>query len=103
MAGRCRVTSNKALDQLRDRLLEAPDDVDAVHLPPRFGEARQALVRVIDRLQRKGVPNDTLVTVMLAEMLPRMVHGNGPEWAAATLGKIAQSLIAGASPVDKRQ
>lgn len=96
------MTSNP-LDQLRDRMLEAPNDVDALHLPPRFDEARQAFVRVIDRLQRKGVPNDTLVTVMLAEMLPRMVHQNGPEWAAATLAKIAQSLVAGLSPAGKQQ
>ena len=103
MAGRRSVTS-KVLDQLLDRMLEAPNEVDALHLPPRFDEARQAFVRVIDRLQRKGVPNDTLVTVMLAEMLPRMVHQNGPEWAAPTLGKLApQILIAGVSPAGKRQ
>ena len=96
------MTSNP-LDQLRDRMLEAPNEVDSPHLPQRFHEARQAFVRVIDRLQRKGVPNDTLVTVMLAEMLPRMVHQNGPEWTAATLGKLAQSLLAGVPPVGKRQ
>lgn len=91
------------LDQLRDQMLEAPKEVDTQHLPPRFHEARQAFVRTVDRLQRKGIQNDTLVAVMLAEMLPRMVHQNGPEWAAGTLTKLAQSLSVGVSPAGTRQ
>lgn len=91
------------LDRLRDRMLRAPDDVDALNLPPRFQEAQEAFTRVISRLQRKGIPEETLVTVMLAEMLPRMVHHSGPARTAATLAKLAQSLSAGVSPPGKRQ
>lgn len=91
------------LDQLRDRRLDAPDDVDALNLPPRFKEARAAIADTIARLQDKGIPNDTLVTVMMAEMVPRMVYQNGPKWAAATLAKLAQSLSIGAAPNGLRQ
>ena len=86
------------LDQLRDRMLDAPNEVDEMHLPPRFKEAREALGQIIARLEANGIPNETLVTVMLSEMLPRMVHQNGPEWAAAMLFKLAHNIGAGASP-----
>jgi hypothetical protein len=35
------------LDQLRDRMLIATDEVDERHLPPRLKEARSALVEAI--------------------------------------------------------
>jgi hypothetical protein len=91
------------LDQLRDRMLDAPDEVDDRHLPPRFKEARCALVEALTSMEATGMPNETLVTVMLAEMLPRMVHQNGPEWAAAMLVKLARNIGAGASPPGMRQ
>jgi hypothetical protein len=102
MAGQRGMKPNP-LDQLRDRMLEAPNDVDTLHMLPRLREAQQAFTRVISRLQRKRTPNDALVTVMFAEMLPRMVHQNGPESAAVTLAKLARSLSAGMSPAGKRQ
>jgi hypothetical protein len=91
------------LDQLRDRLLDAPNEVDERHLPPRFNEARTALVEAITNMEAIGIPNETLLTVMLAEMLPRMVHQNGPEWAAAMLAKLAHNIGAGVSPAGMRQ
>jgi len=86
------------LDRLRDRMLDAPDAVDENHLPPRFKEARSLLVEAITNMESAGIPNDAIVTVMLAEMLPRMVHQNGPAWAAAMLAKLAHNIGAGASP-----
>jgi hypothetical protein len=91
------------LDQLRDRMLDAADEVDERHLPLRFTEARSALVEAISNLEAIGIPNETLVTVMLAEMLPRMVRQNGPEWAATMLAKLARNIGAGASPAGIRQ
>ncbi len=91
------------LDQLRDRMLDAPDEDEDRHLPPRFKEARCALVEALTSMEATGMPNETLVTVMLAEMLPRMVHQNGPEWAAAMLVKLARNIGAGTSPAGMRQ
>jgi hypothetical protein len=91
------------LDRLRDRMLDAPDEVEDRHLPPRFNEARASLVEALAGMEATGMPNETLVTVMLAEMLPRMVHQNGPEWAAAMLVKLARNIGAGASPAGMRQ
>lgn len=86
------------LDQLRDRMLDAPDEIDEQHLPPRFKEARTALIEAITNMEATGIANETLITVMLAEMLPRMVHQNGPTRAAAMLAKLAHNIGAGASP-----
>jgi hypothetical protein len=91
------------LDQLRDRMLAAPDDINQSHLPPRFSEARSAFADIIARLEAAGIPTETLVIVMLTQMLPRMVHQNGPEWTAATLAKPASDIGAGASPDGLRQ
>ena len=93
----------KPLDALRDRMLAAPDDIAPSRLPPRFKEARTAFVKAIARLEAAGIPNETLVVVMLTQMLPRMVHENGPAWAAATLAKLANDIGVGASPAGRRQ
>ena len=91
------------LDQLRDRMLAAPDEINQSHLPPRFREARAAFIDTIARLEATGIPSQTLVTVMLTQMLPRMVHQNGAEWTAATLAKLARDIGAGASPAGTTQ
>jgi hypothetical protein len=91
------------LDRLRDRMLDAPDELDESHLPFRFKEARSLMAEAISKLEAAGIPNETLVTVMLAEMLPRMVHQNGPAWAAAMLAKLAQNIGTGRSPAGSMQ
>jgi hypothetical protein len=91
------------LDQLRDRMLAAPDEIEQLHLPPRFREAHAAFVDTIARLEATGVPDQTLVSVMLTQMLPRMVHQNGPEWTAATLAKLARDIGTGAGPAGTTQ
>ena len=84
--------------------MDAPDEVAPHNLPPRFGEARVAAVaHVLARLESEGIPAETLVMVMMAEALPRMVHQNGPEWAAAMLTRLAYSLTPSASPGGTRQ
>jgi len=81
------------MDRLRDEMLSAPDRVDDSHLPPRFAETRTALRDAIKHLEAKGVSNGTIVMAMLSETLPRMVYERGPAGAAATLSKIADSLV----------
>src|SRR5690606_26621602 len=79
-------------DRLRDRMLSVPDEMDEDFLPWRFKEARPALVETLEKLQTAGIPNETIVTVMLVEMLPRLVHQRGPHWAAAMLARIAHNI-----------
>jgi hypothetical protein len=91
------------LDRLRDRMADAPDDIDAAHLPPRFAEARAAIARMLARLERQGMPADTLEAALVAELLPRLVHRNGPALAAIILGKLADSLRAAMRPEGRVQ
>ena len=95
--------SRDALNTLRDRMLEAPDEIDEQRLPERFTEARAALRDAIARIEASGIANETLITVMLSEMLPRMVHGCGPVWTAALLSKLATSIGEGSAPDCMRQ
>jgi hypothetical protein len=85
------------LDRVRDRLLETPNEIDESHLPPKFKEARSILADAIASMEVAGISSETLVTVMLAEMLPRMVQQNGPVWAATMLAKLAQNIRAEAT------
>ena len=57
----------------------------------------------IARLAAAGVPELTLVAVMLSEAIPRMVHENGPEWAAAVLTNLASNVSPGAVQSRTRQ
>ena len=95
--------SRDALNTLRDRMLEAPDEIDEQRLPERFTEARAALRDAIARIEASGISNETLITVMLSEMLPRMVHGCGPVWTSALLSKLAKSIGEGSAPDCMRQ
>jgi len=95
--------SRTPLDQLKDRMLEAPNEVHPDHLPPRFKEARSMLIETLVKMKSKGILNDTMVAVMLSEMLPRTVHQNGPLWAATMLAKPAQSIRDGDSPAGSMQ
>ena len=79
-------------------MLAAPDKINQSHLPPRFRETLAAFMKTIAQLEATGVPNQTLVTVMLTQMLPRMVHQSGPAWTAATLAKLARDIGAGVAP-----
>jgi hypothetical protein len=95
--------SRTPLDQRRDRMLDARNEIDEGHLPARFKEARSVLAEALTKMEGVGIPNATIVTVMLAEMLPRMVHQNGPVWAATMLVKLAQNIRSGASPLGSMQ
>jgi hypothetical protein len=89
--------------KLRDHMLAAPDQIDPEHLPPRFNEARDLLRDVLVSMRDRGIGGDTIVTVMLSEMLPRMVFERGPIWTATMLGKLAQNIGLGTIPNTSRQ
>lgn len=90
-------------ESLRDQMLSAPDECNEMNLPPRFTEARTELRETLKRLEQNGVPNETIVTLMLSEMLPRMVFERGPVATAAILGKLAHNIGDGVAPNTTRQ
>jgi hypothetical protein len=84
-------------------MLAAADDIEERCVPARFDEARASMRDEIARLATAGVPDLTLVAVMLGEAIPRMVHENGPEWAAAVLTNLASNVSSGAAQSRTRQ
>jgi hypothetical protein len=88
---------------LRDEMLAASDDLDELHFPPRFRETRIALRAAIARMEADGIPNETLVAVMMSETIPRMVEERGPGWVATMLAKLAQSIGSAVPPSCLRQ
>jgi hypothetical protein len=86
------------MQTLRDRMLDAPDEIDEARLPPRFREARALLRESIARAEAAGVLPETIVTVLMSEMMPRMVETYGPIWVAAMLTKLAANIRAGVAP-----
>lgn len=90
-------------ETLRDRMLAAPEGIDARYLPPRFNEARELLRETLAAMEGRGIPGDTVMTVMLSETVPRMTFERGPAWTAATLNKLAQNIALGTIPNSPRQ
>lgn len=78
------------------QILAASDEIGERRAPARFDEARASMRDEIARLTAAGVPDLTLVAVMLTEMIPRMVHENQPEWAASVLTHLASNIRSGA-------
>src|SRR5262245_40008578 len=88
-------TKSFVLDRLRDRMRAVPDEIDTSQLPTRFKEAQATIAHTIMSLEEAGVPDSTLVAALVAELLPRLVHLHGPEWAAAVLARVAYSVGSG--------
>jgi hypothetical protein len=95
--------SGKPFHNLCVHMLAGADQIDHRRVPARFDEARAHMRDAIARLEAAGVPDLTLVAVMLSEMIPRMVRENGPEWAAAALTDLASNIRAGAVQSRTRQ
>jgi hypothetical protein len=85
------------------QMLAAGDETEERRVPARFEEARASLRDEIARLAAAGVPDLTLVAVMLTEMIPRMVRESGPEWAAEVLTHLASNIRSTAAQLRKRQ
>ena len=95
--------SEEPLHDLCIQMLAAADEIQERRVPARFDEARASLRDEIARLEASGVPDLTLVAVMLSEMIPRMVQENGAEWAAAVLTHLASNISSGATQSRTRQ
>lgn len=91
------------MSELRDRLLQAPDEIDRRNLPPHFERARAAIRKSLSRLGRGNVSDETLIAVLMSETLPRMMDLRGPAWTAALLVRLGQDIGAGIPAGTARQ
>jgi hypothetical protein len=85
--------TNRPIDRLREEILRAPDEMDAPGVPPRFDEAREHLRLAVERIERAGIPAETLHAVLMSETLPRLIDENGPLWVAAMLAQFSSALV----------
>ena len=65
--------TNRPIDGLREDILRAPDETDPPGVPPRFDEARDHLRLAVERIERAGIPAETLHAVLMSETLPRLI------------------------------
>ena len=52
--------------------------MDPPGVPPRFDEARDHLRLAVERIERAGIPAETLHAVLMSETLPRLIDEHGP-------------------------
>ena len=93
--------TNRMIGRSREELLHTPEEMDASVVPPRFDEARDHIGLAIERIERAGIPAETLHAVLMSETLPRLIHEHGPLWVAAMLAQFSSALIRDAG--SKRQ
>jgi len=65
--------TNRPIDRVRAEILRTPDEMDATVEPPRFDEARDHLRLAVERIERAGIPAETLHAVLMSETLPRLI------------------------------
>jgi hypothetical protein len=82
-------------------LLAAAGDND--ELSAQFFDARGHIREAIARIEAAGIPSETLVAVLMSEMLPRMVRDRGPLWTATVLAELAHQIGGGTAPTCTRQ
>jgi hypothetical protein len=85
--------TNRPIDRLRKEILRAPDEMDATVEPPRFDEACNHIGSAIERIERAGIPTETLHAALMSETLPRLIHQHGPLWVAAMLAQLSSALV----------
>ena len=89
--------TNRPIDRVRAEILRTPDEMDATVEPPRFDEARDHLRLAVERIERVGIPAETLHAVLMSEALPRLIDQHGPLWVAAMLAQFSSALVRDAS------
>jgi hypothetical protein len=77
---------------------EAPDTI-----PPGFLRGRDCIRSGIAQASASGIPDASLLAVLLAETLPRLVNAYGPAHAAVILSRLAHDIGAGLAPNCKPQ
>jgi hypothetical protein len=89
--------TNRPIDRLREELLHPPEEMDPPGVPPGFDEARNHIRLAVERIERVGIPAETLHAVLMSEALPRLIDQHGPLWVAAMLAQFSSALVRDAS------
>jgi len=80
------------MHQLRERLHRATEQFDESKLPPRFSDTRDRMRQFLDQLEADGVREETLITVLINEVLPRLLARHGLLGTGAILRRLAEGL-----------
>ncbi len=86
------------MKQIRDRLIEAADELDSASAPPRLDEVRKILRKALRKAEVLRIPEQTSAAALLAEALPRIIACYGPAQTASLLIDLARNIGAGGDP-----
>ena len=78
--------------KLESDLLDPVDAVSDEDLPPRFTEAHEQICDLIERLKKAGIPTDTVLAALMAELMPRLVQIYGPDGVVMMLKRLAGEI-----------
>jgi hypothetical protein len=87
----------------QDRRLTSHEDDMSETMPPGFLQGRDCIRNGIAQATASGIPDGSLLAVLLAETLPRLVNAYGPAHAAVILSRLAHDIGAGIAPNCKPQ
>lgn len=79
------------------------DDEASEIIPPGFLQGRDFIRDGIIQAAASGITDASLLAVLLAETLPRLVNAYGPAHAAVILSRLAHDIGAGLAPNCKPQ
>lgn len=88
---------------LQQRRQPCHDDEAPETFPPGFLQGRDCVRSGIANASASGIPEASLLAVLLAETLPRLVNAYGPAQAAVILSRLAHDIGAGVAPNCKPQ
>jgi hypothetical protein len=88
---------------LQERRAASQDDDTLDIMSPGFLQARDCVQSGIGQANASGVPETSLLAVLLAETLPRLVNAYGPAQAAVILSRLAHDIGSGVAPNCKPQ
>lgn len=78
-------------------LLEPLADASDVELPSRFAEAVSHVRQAIALCERANIPNDTLLSALMTELMPRLVSAYGPSRVAFVFERLADEMSGAAN------
>ncbi len=87
----------------RQRRQTSHDDEASDIFPSGFLQGRDCIRHGIAQAAEAGIPEASLLAVLLAETLPRLVNAYGPAHAAVILSRLAHDIGAGVAPNCKPQ
>jgi hypothetical protein len=88
---------------LQERRAASQDDDTLDIMSPGFLQARDCVRSGIGQANASGVPETSLLAVLLAETLPRLINAYGPAQAAVILSRLAHDIGSGVAPNCKPQ